>query len=376
MARPILRSGGPQAAIAASIRKPRNQRLLQEWFDRNFGWNLIVDRDVVRLQKIPAMPAAHADDAPGQRVCVLYCLAAAVLEDCGEQTVISEIAQKVGDLCRTRPELVAYEPEVFSERRAMVAAIRMLVHHGVLVPTRGAVATEQDETDYVHGTGNAIYDVEHRVAALLIACPVPPSRAGHPDALTREPIADTADGWNRSRRHQLMRRLADEPVMHFDELDDDVQAYFKNQRHLLVGELTDMLDTRVEVRSEGAALIDEELTDAHFPRDKTPQFAALLLSEAIAAQKNPVLEPVPAPILEAAAEHICEQIKQRNIKTIEGREATPEHALHTGLKILMGLRLVRIAPEGVYARPALGRFRKTIAASDNEPTPLFGEGAS
>ncbi|WP_051704344.1 TIGR02678 family protein [Glycomyces sp. NRRL B-16210] len=369
--RPLLRSGGPTAGIAATIRKPQHQRLLQQWFERNLGWNLIVDRDVIRLHKIPAMPAAHPEDAPDQRVCVLYCLAAAALEDCGEQTVITEIAKKIADLCVARPELGKYDDTTFSERRSLVEAIRLLVNHGVLVPTRGDGATQLDEKQYIKGDGDAIYDVEHRNAALLLASPVPPNRAKRPGDLIREPVSDTAEGANRHRRHQLMRRLVDEPVMHFDELDEDVWAYFKNQRHLLVSELTDMLGSSVELRIEGAALVDDDLTDIPFPRDRTPQFAALLLAEAIAEQPHPVDEPVPVHVLETAAEHICDQIRMRNIKTIEGKDLTPEAALGTALKALKGMRLVTETPLGVFAKPALGRFRAPARRAPHTPEPTL-----
>lgn len=368
--RPMLRSGGPDARIAAIIRQPRNQRVLQQWFERNFGWKLIVDRDVVRLQKIPAMKAAHLDDAPGQRVCVLYCLSLAVLDECGDQTVITEIGQRVTELSRARPGIPYYDQDLFHERRALVAAVRLLGKHGALVPTRGAAATEQDESAYLHRSGDAIYDVDHRVASLLLVSPVPPSRAGSPAGLTRELVADTDDGRNRHRRHQLMRRLVDEPVMHFDEIDEDMHAYFKNQRHLLVSELDEMLQVRVEVRAEGAALVDEELTDLRFPYDRTPQFAALLLAGALAETADPVARWVGDSELAALSVGISAEIAKR-VKTIESHEITPATVLETGLRVLSGFRLIKVVPGGVFLRPALGRFRAVP-----EPAPPRGQGAA
>lgn len=373
MTRPLLRSSGPSAGVVASIRKPRHQLLLQQWFDRNLGWNLIVDRDVVRLQKIPDLPAAHPGDAPPQRVCVLYCLVLAALEDCAEQTVISEVAQRVTDLSLTRSELRTYDPEMFSERRSLVQTLRLLTEHGVLTPTRGGSATEQDEAEYVTGRGDAIYDVHHRVAVLLLATPVPPSRAMHPGNLTTEPIADTADGRNRDRRRRLMRRLVDEPALYFDDLDEETQAYFKNQRSFLVGELSGLLDVRVEVRAEGAAIIDDELTDLRFPLDRTPQYAALLLAEGLAREAGEVDRIVPMAVLSALAEQVGARVAAK-VKTIDGDEATPENILESALKGLQALRLIERIAEGVRVMPALARFRAPGIVGEHGTTaaePLF-----
>lgn len=284
----------------------------------------------------------------------------------------TEIAQQVTDLSLTRSELQTYDSEVFSERRALVQALRLLTNHGVLTPTRGGTATEQDETEYVQGGGNAIYDVHHRVAALILAAPVPPARARHPGDLTGEPMADTADGRNLSRRRRLMRRLVDEPALYFDELDEETQAYFKNQRAFLVGELADMLDVRVEVRSEGAAVIDDELTDLRFPLDRSPQYAALLLAEGLVREASEVDRTVSEVALGALAEEVGARVASK-VKTIEGREATAANVLGTAMKVLQELRLVAPTAGRVRLMPALARFRAPLLANDRAAVaqPLF-----
>lgn len=372
LVRPLLRAGGPDARIAAIVRRPQYRTRLQHWFDHNLGWRLVVDRDVVRLQKVPESRAFHPADAPSQRCCVLYCLLLAGLEDCGEQTVISELAERVALLASSRPEIPGYDSTQFRDRRDLVKAIRLLVEHGALVPTRDEAATEQDEQSFVAGDGNAIYDVDHRAAALLMACPVPPTRAGAPGGLTRQPAPDTVDGVNRRRRHALMRRLVDDPVVYFDDLPDDQLEYFRLQRSILLRELKEMLDVQVEVRAEGVAVVDEKLTDLQFPKERTAQFAALLLAEAIAVEPgvnggdNVVIGS--GRLAELAAEVAVEVA--RKVKTIEQRPVSADAVADVALKVLTALRIVEPVRGGVRPLAVLGRFRSPVHREMLLPEPM------
>ncbi|WP_263253629.1 TIGR02678 family protein [Saccharopolyspora rosea] len=373
--RPLLRAGGPEAKIAALVRRPAYRAELQRWFERNLGWRLVVDRDVVRLHKIPADSPAHSRDAPSQRCCVLYCLLLASLEECGEQTVLTELAEHVTLLAASRPGIPAYDATQLRDRRELVKAIRLLVEHGALVPTRDAAATQEDESAYVTGSGNAIYDIDHRAAALLLACPVPPTRAGTPAGLTDEPVPDTQDGHNRHRRHVLMRRLVDDPVLYLDDLPEDQQAYFYSQRHSLLRELERMLDVRVEVRAEGAAVIDDVLTDIRFPQDRTAQFAALLLAGALAeepgvrSRENFV---VGSDRLAEISHWLADKVGNY-VRTIQQHPVTPKTVLDAAREMLVELHLVELLPDGVRVLAALGRYRNNLPdrVGSPSPTPLF-----
>ncbi|WP_018685529.1 TIGR02678 family protein [Actinokineospora enzanensis] len=371
LTRPLLRAGGEAADIAAAVRRPELRTRLQQWFDHNLGWELVVDRDVIRLNKVPTRTRCGEHDAPTQRTCVLYCLILAALEECGDQVVISEIAEMVGALASTRPEINSFDSDVFSDRRDLVRALRLLVDQGVLVHTRDAASTEKDERAYEKAEGNAIYDVDHRAAALILACPVPPTKAGTPTGMTAQPLPDTASGHNRRRRHGIMRRLVDEPVLYVHELTDDELTYYQSQRHALVREVEQVLDVRVEIRAEGAAVIDEELTDLRFPAERTPQFAALLLAGALAAEPGVGTDSAAVIAryrLEELASWLAGEVAGR-VKTIEGGVVTPESVLGAALTVLYALRLVEPAGDGVRALPALGRFRPS---ADTPMPPVSG----
>lgn len=377
IARPLLRSGGPDANVAAVVRRPEYRQRLQRWFDHQLGWKLVVDRDVVRLHKVPASGCLHPEDAPSQRTCVLYCLLLVALEEIGEQVVISELADRVAVLARTRPEISPYDPARYRDRKELVSAIRQLVEHGALAPTRDDDVTKQDEQSFVAGTGNALYDVDHRAAALLLACPVPPSRAGTPAGLTRESVPDTQDGRNRHRRHVLMRKLVDEPALYFDDLAEDQLGYLHSQRHTLIRELHDVLGVRVEVRAEGIAIVDDELTDMVFPRERAAQFAALLLAGHLADEpgvRTRTTEFVSDERLAELAATITGNVERRRVRTIDQHPVTPDSVRAVAQKMLTALRLIEPVPGGIRVLPALGRYR---GAADRpewhaETSALFG----
>jgi uncharacterized protein (TIGR02678 family) len=332
---------------------------LQRWFDHYLGWNLVVDRDVIRLHKVPEPRRYHPDDAPSQRCCVLYCLLLAALEDCGEQVIISELGERIGDLAAARAEIPSYDPIRFSDRRDLVSAIRLLVEHGVLLPTRDNAATSRDEREYIAGSGNALYDVDHRAAALLLAAPVPPTRAGTPTGLTRQSLPDIDEATNRRRRHAIMRRLVDDPVLYLTDLTDDELAYYRTQRPALARELRDMLDVRLEVRAEGAAILDDELTDRPFPKDRTSQYAALLLAERLAAVPGIGDEPgkiVSTEHVAALCANVADQVA-RQVKTIGERPVTAESVAAVALKLLAELRLIELIGDEVRPLAALARYR-------------------
>lgn len=367
LAKPLLTSAGGDADAIALVHSKEDA--LQAWFRRNVDWQLHVGREVVRLFKIPERWPAFAAEAPNQRRCVLYCLVLAGLEDCGEQTVITELAEKVSVLAATREDLANYEPEHFRERQDFVAVLRTLREQGVLTPTRDTNTTDNDEYDYIHADGNALYDVNHRAAAVILSSPVAPSRAGHPDRLTAEAIPDTPEGLNRHRRVALTRWLVDTPALYFDELPDDQVSYFHSQRYLLLREIDEGVGGRVEVRAEGAALIDDELTDIRFPLERTAQFAALAYVEALACEPTPNrAEPT---VSEARLTEITEQVTERVCqvaRTIAGQPVTAASVRSTALDVLAMLRLVEPMDGGLRLLPALGRYRSPTLRSGRPAT--------
>nr|MBP6482854.1 TIGR02678 family protein [Pseudomonadales bacterium] len=125
----------PAHAEFAAVR--RHADALREWFVRETGWPLHIERDAARLYKRPA----DLDDAtrgmPGyeRRRYVLLCLACAVLERADPQITLHVLGDRLLALA-AEPALAAlgfsFTLQAQHERRELVAVCRTLLELGVL----------------------------------------------------------------------------------------------------------------------------------------------------------------------------------------------------------------------------------------------------
>ena len=267
---------------------------LRAWFARETGWSLHIERDCARLYKRPANLADTTRGLPSfdRRRYVLLCLAAAVLERAEPQITLCALGDRLLALA-SEPALTergfSFALENIHERRELVAVCRSLLDWGILARVAG------DEENYVHGeAGDALYDIQRRVLAALLAAVRGPStwapEAAPRDlderlaALVAEHVAESEEGRRTSLRHHLSRRLLDDPVIYFDELDAETRAYLTNQRGPMAARLCEDSGLVAEQRAEGVALIDEIglLTDAAIPAEGTEAHVTLLVAEYLA----------------------------------------------------------------------------------------------
>jgi uncharacterized protein (TIGR02678 family) len=364
---PLLTRAGPDPAAFALVR--RHAGWLREWLAINVGWSLHVDTGLARLRKLPGRlddrthPAlAEPARVPfSRRRYVLACLALAALERADAQVTLGWLAERVLALAAD-PELAgagfSFALDSRDERADLVVVARLLLGTRVLARVAG------DEQSFVNASGDALYDVNRRVLATLLAAQRGPSTVTAADletrlrAVTEELVADSEDGRNRAIRHKLARQLLDDPVLYYDELSDAERAYLTSQRAFLVRRLTEATGLVAEARSEGIALVDPtgEATDLAMPEEGTDGHATLLLAEHLAglARQGPGV-PVPLAALEArmrdfAAEH---RAHWRRGTAEPGAAAA---LCRLAIERLEALGLVRRRGGGVTALPGLVRF--------------------
>ena len=270
---------------------------LSDWFAREAGWPLIVEREGARLFK---RPADLTDPTRGlaeydRRRYVLLCLACAVLERADSQITLHVLGDRIRQLA-SDPALTAcgfeFSLRKATERRELVSVCRTLLDQQVLERVAG------DEENYVRENGwdqsDALYDVQRRMLAGMLAAVRGPStwRAEAAPAnfearlhsLVAEHVADTEQGRRDALRHHLARRLLDDPVIYTGLLDAEHQAYFVNQRGAMGARLAEAAGLTAEQRAEGLALTDEsgQLTDIAMPSEGTESHATLLVAEYLA----------------------------------------------------------------------------------------------
>jgi uncharacterized protein (TIGR02678 family) len=238
------------------------------------------------------------------------------------------------------------------ERRDLAAVARLLLDVGVLRRVAG------DEEAFVSSSGDALYDVDRRVLAVLIATPVGPSLVGDDrEAALREVVADTADGRNRQIRHSLNRRLLDDPVVYYRDLSEEERRYLDLQRGPLLKRLTEATGLVAEVRAEGIALLDPsgEASDYSMPEEGTDGHATLLLAEHLSGRMRRGAGALP---VEHAVRHMRRLIGEH--AGLWRKTAEPEPLTRLALHRLASLGLVELArhdgEETVRPLPALARF--------------------
>lgn len=347
----------------------RHAHVLRDWFAQAAGWMLHVDLDCARLYKRPADLRDATRGAPefDRRRYILFCLACAVLERADPQITLRALGDKLLVLAADA-ELAtrgfSFLIESHHQRRELVAICRYLLNLGVLQRVAG------DEDAFVSHAGDALYDVQRRVLAGLMASARGPSTwpadsapttlAARLAALTEEFAPDSEEGQRTAMRHHLARRLLDDPVVYFDDLEDTpvMRSYFQNQRGALAARLCEATGLVAEQRAEGLALVDEagELTDVVMPATGTASHAALLVAQFLAGSER--AEPGVA-VPEAAVREFIRSATQEygrywnKAARLPGAEG---ELAHGALARLAALRLVRRDGTSVRVLPALARF--------------------
>ena len=359
---PLLHSG---AADFPAVR--RHAAFLHEWFARETGWSLRIDPELARLRKTPAdqsdstRPARVAGQPLRRRRYVLLCLALAALERGEAQTTLGRLAEAVV-AGAADPALalagVSFELDSRDDRADLVAAVRLLLDLGVLRRVAG------DETGYLSGAGDVLYDVERRVLAGLLTTRRGPSMIDASGtearlaAISDEGLVDSDEARNSRLRHQLTRRLLDDPVVLYADLTHDELAYLTSQRSALLRRVTAVTGLEPEVRAEGIAMVDpagsDALTDVRTPEEGTDGHATLLVAEHLAANGACTVAALEVFVAALYVEH-----RSRWRKTVAEPGGV---AALTALAIdrLAALRLARRDPAGsatISPLPAIARFR-------------------
>jgi len=131
-----------------------------------------------------------------------------------------------------------------------VDALRLLVELGILRLRDG------DADRYAQTGGDALFDVHERVLSHLVSSPVPPAFAGSPWRLLDEAYPETDEGERQRHRQLAFRRLLDDPVLYFEDLDPAAFQWVDHSRALLYRALEDDAGFTVERREEGLAAVD------------------------------------------------------------------------------------------------------------------------
>jgi uncharacterized protein (TIGR02678 family) len=365
---PLLAADAPGFALVR-----RHAGWLREWLARNAGWSLLVSSELARLRKVPAdlgdgtRPAVDAKSKTpfSRRRYVLLCLALAALEAADRQTTLGWLAGKVLTFAAADPELAAagleFDMSSRDQRRDLVQVVRLLLDLQVLARVDG------DELLYVHDARrDVLYNVHRPALAAVLNVRRGPSTVdaeGFEErlaAIVEEPVPDTEEAKNRRLRSRLTRRLLDDPVMEYADLDEEELAYLQSQRAFLVARVQEATGLVPEMRREGVAMVDErgDLTDLGMPEEGTDGHLTLLLAEFLVAEHERKGGDGAAVGWAAVERRTAELVEEH--KDLWRRDVTDPGAekrlAAEAMERLEALRLVRRTADGVLPRPALSRY--------------------
>ncbi|MEH0656043.1 DUF2398 family protein [Streptomyces scabiei] len=262
--------GGRHDELIAAVR--RNEHALRSAVAR-LGWVLIIERDLVRLRKSPPPRGeAWACQGPSPAACSWFFLLLAAAESMPPRTALGHLV--------TQAHAAAAEAGLpthhdIAERRATLAALRMLDERGVIERLDG------DFDSYLHDEqAPVLLAVHHTRLAYVIANPG-----------TLDPAADPPAWLEQAQREpdvarRMRRALVDDTCVHTALLDEaEAQWLSQRVRGDDGGPLADAFGLVLERRAEGAAFVvpDEAFRHMHelgpmpFPAPGTVAHAALLL---------------------------------------------------------------------------------------------------
>lgn len=390
--RPLILPDGRDAEAYRLVR--RHQEWITTWFAHHADWSLSVTAEVARLRKLPAW----ADDASRgaveprneepftRRRYVLLCLALATLERSDRQVTLGRLAEGIGGALAADATFaesgVVWSLETASERRDFVQVVRLLLEFGVLRRVQG------DEERFIGDRqSDVLYGVVRPVLAVLLASRRSPSLIADQDFAERlraliadTAVPDTPEARNRALRSWLVRRLLDDPVLYYQDLDPEARVYVDRQRTFVLRELAEATGLEAEVRAEGMALVDldGDCTDLGLPEEGTEGHLTILLAGWLATTSRGGSE----------SSVTVEAIRLQTAKLIRRhrhhwRREVSEKGAETWLTELVlgnlhGLGLIERRAGEVLPRPALARFalRATPELEEVPETPdLFAADA-
>jgi uncharacterized protein (TIGR02678 family) len=349
---PLLTSGGDTAEDYVRVR--RHSEYLKQWLARFPAWSLHVDKEVIRLRKLPAdlsdetRPAIDRTSGTAftKRRYAVLCLALAALEQTDAQTTLGQITISIMKLVAMDRDLSAagmiLDIGNYDHRRDLVHAIRFLTDLGVLRRIDG------DERQFLNrnDSSDVLYSLDRRVLASILNVSGSASAVAseaNPVAKLMEQPSPFSEDRTQQIRARLVRTLMDDPILYFQDLDDEERTYLGQHRGHLLRQIHEATGLFAEVRSEGIAMVDDtgDLTDLKLPDDSADAQLALSLAEWFAEFfRNGANEMIPHPMIEA------------HIREIGGDLQLREEALRR----LRALRLIRSTGAGVLPLAACARY--------------------
>jgi uncharacterized protein (TIGR02678 family) len=367
LAAPIL-TAARQPAELELVR--RHAPALKSMFASQLGYALVVESTFARLVKAPlpaSMPVRPARRGAGDspftaRAYVLFSLACAALlaPGVGEQILISALVDQIRADAAEQSIIVT---DGISDRRQLVAGLKLLVTWGVVTETDGTLSAWGERPE-----DEALLSINRALLIHLLPSPL-------------HQYGTAEDTWARLHaeppRRRLRQRLVESPAVFRAELPDEELDVLSRERHELARHLDENFGLVLEVRAEGALAYDPAgaasgLTDVDFPGSGSAKQAALLLLDELATTlpRSPgsavVVGGRQVPALLAPwprVDTVLSDLAARYQKAWKGAYAESPDILRTDVvELLTALRLAHPTADGLAVFPFAARYQPQVTS--------------
>jgi uncharacterized protein (TIGR02678 family) len=280
--RPLLRVGGPDGDLLPLVY--RHRAPLADLFTQTLGYRLVVQRQFARLYKAtPGTDLPRTETGLSPAGYAYLALTIAALTGAGRQVLLSRL---VADVRAATVEAGIAATDDVADRRALAAALRLLLALGVITETEGSLSEQLSE---------ALITIDTDLLGQLLVGPL--AEADSVDDL----LALAARPGPRGVEHAVRRRLVEDPVTLYADLPAEQAEWLRRRARRESALLERCFGLITETRAEGVAVTDPEdyLTDLIFPGASTVARIALLALPELLADPEPALdddtEPEPRP---------------------------------------------------------------------------------
>lgn len=367
--RPLLTPTTAEAREALRLVR-RHSTYLREWFTRETGWPLRVERDYARLWKRPSDTSDPTRGWEGfnRRRYTIFCLVCAVLARSDPQITLSALGDRILSFAKDADLLARgfiLDMADIHDRRNLASACVTLGELGVLNAIDGDAESFVKSGQSEDRSRDVLYDVNRGPLASILACVRGPSTWPENDApkttidrisaITAEIQPETDEGRRDVSRHRISRRLLDDPVVYDSTVDEADMQYFINQRGAMANRLALGTGLVVELRSEGLALCDPDgnCSDVAMPADGTDAHVTLLVADHLAHAGNDVPD---RPQIEKFVAESAERYGRYWRRSAQG-EAGARELTAVAIHRLCQLKLITIDGDRIEILPALVRYK-------------------
>jgi uncharacterized protein (TIGR02678 family) len=367
--RPLLTPTTAEAREALRLVR-RHSTYLREWFAREAGWPLRVERDYARLWKRPSDTSdpTRGWESFNRRRYAVFCLVCAVLARSDPQITLSALGDRILSVAKDADLLsrsFILDMADIHDRRNLAAACVALGELGVLNAIDGDAESFVKSGESEDRTRDVLYDVNRGPLASILACvrgpstwpedEAPRTTADRISSIVTEFQPDTDEGRRDVSRHRISRRLLDDPVVYDSTVGEADMQYFINQRGAMANRLALGTGLVVELRSEGLALCDPDgsCSDVAMPADGTDAHVTLLVADLLAHAGGDVPD---RPGIERFVAEAAERYGKYWRRSAQG-EAGARELTSIAIHRLSQLKLITVEGESIGVLPALSRYK-------------------